>query len=187
MDRTAVLFIARRAHWSFEGCFTMHPTRISRFVVVFLATGLCAPGLADDDAVKNELKRHQGSWIATSSTFDGQKASEEIVGSIKRIVTGDHVVWQRDGKQFAGTKILLDSSMEPNTIDVIPDGGPNRGERIVGICKLDRDTLTICMAAAGQPRPTEFKAEKGSGWTLQMFTREKPASLPRSEPTKLPA
>jgi uncharacterized protein (TIGR03067 family) len=142
------------------------------------AISSCAAAFADDDAVKNELKRHQGTWIATSSTFDGQKAPEEIVRSIKRIVTDDHVVWQRDGKQFAGTKVLLDATKDPNTIDVIPDGGRNRGERILGIYKLDRDTLMICMAAADQPRPKDFKAEKGSGWTLQTFTREKPTNLP---------
>jgi uncharacterized protein (TIGR03067 family) len=164
----------------------MNLTRTGRFVLVLLATGLCVPGLADDDAVKNELKRHQGTWIATSSTFDGQKAPEEIVRSIKRIATDDHVVWQRDGKQFAGTRVVLDSTNEPNTIDAIPDGGRNRGERVLGIYKLDRDTLTICMAALGQPRPKEFKAEKGSAWTLQTFAREKPTNLPRREPTGSP-
>lgn len=151
----------------------MYPPRTGRLVLVFLATGLGAPGRADDNALKSELKRHQGTWIATSSTFDGQKAPVDIVRSIERIVADDHVVWKRDGKQFAGTKIVLDSTKEPNTIDVIPDGGPNRGERILGIYKLEQDTLTICMAAAGNSRPTEFKAEKGSGWTLQTFKREK--------------
>jgi uncharacterized protein (TIGR03067 family) len=156
----------------------MYLARTGWFVLVILATCLCAHGRADDDALKNELKQHQGTWIATSSTFDGQKAPEEIVRSIKRIVTGDHVVWQRNGKQFAGTKVLLDATKDPKTIDVIPDGGRNRGERILGIYKLDRDTLMICMAAADQPRPKDFKAEKGSGWTVQTFTREKPTNLP---------
>jgi uncharacterized protein (TIGR03067 family) len=150
----------------------IYPLRTGRFALVYFATSLCAPGVADDDIAKHGLKRHQGTWIATSSTFDGQKAPEEIVRSIKRIVTDDHVVWQRDGKQFAGTKVVLSSTNEPNTIDVIPDGGRNRGERILGIYKLDRATLTICMAAPGQPRPKEFGAEKGSGCTLQTFARE---------------
>ena len=123
-------------------------------------------------AVKDELKRHQGTWIATSSTYDGQKAPEDIVRSIKRIVERDHVVWERDGKRFAGTKIELDPTREPKTIDVIPDGGRNRGERVLGIYKLEDDTLTICMAAPGKPRPKEFKAEKGSGCTLRTFQRE---------------
>ena len=123
------------------------------------------------DVIKDELKRHQGAWIATSSVFDGQPASPDLVRSIKRIVTDDHVVWERDGKRFAGTTIALDPSRDPKTIDVIPDGGPNRGERVLGVYKLDGDTLTICMASPGQPRPKEFKAERGSGCSLRTFIR----------------
>ncbi len=151
----------------------MHPRR-----VVLLALGTVAlvrgtPALSDDQAVRDELKRHQGTWLVISSIYDGQKASEEIVRSITRIVEKDHVVWKRDGKNFAGTKIELDPAREPKTIDVIPDGGPNRGERVLGIYKLEGDKLTICMASPGQPRPTAFKAEKGSGCTLRTFIREK--------------
>jgi len=124
---------------------------------------------AGDGQVKAELKRHQGTWITTSSIFDGQPASPELVRSIRRIVTDDHVVWERDGKRFAGTTIVLDPTKEPKTIDVIPDGGPNRGEHILGIYKLEGDTITICMAGPAQPRPREFKAEKGSGFTLRTF------------------
>ena len=126
-----------------------------------------------DDQVKDELKRHQGTWVTTSSIFDGQAAAPELVRSIKRIVTDDHVVWERDGKRFAGTTIVLDPKKEPKTIDVIPDGGPNRGEHILGIYKLEGDTITICMAGPAQPRPKDFKAEKGSGCTLRTFEREK--------------
>ncbi len=140
------------------------------------AAALCVAGSLNDDAAKTELKRHQGTWVATSSTFDGLKAADDIVRSIKRIVTDDHVVWERNGKRFAGTRVMLDSTKDPKTIDVIPDGGRNRGERILGIYKLDGESLTICMASAGQPRPTEFKSEKGNGCTLQTFIHEKTAS-----------
>jgi uncharacterized protein (TIGR03067 family) len=127
----------------------------------------------DDNTVKNELKQHQGTWVATSSIHDDQPAPEAIVRSIKRIVTDDHVVWERDGKRFAGTKIELDPTREPKTIDLIPDGGPKRGEHVLGIYKLEGDVLTICTAASGQPRPKQFKAGKGSGCTLQTFQRER--------------
>jgi uncharacterized protein (TIGR03067 family) len=82
------------------------------------------------------------------------------------------VVWKRDGKSFAGTRIELDPSRDPKAIDVIPDGGKDRGERVLGIYKLEGDRLTICMAAPGKPRPKEFKADKGSGCTLRTFVRE---------------
>ena len=71
------------------------------------------------------------------------------------------MVWKRDGKSFAGTTVVLDPGREPEAIDVLPDGGPSRGKRVWGIYKIEKDTLTLCMADADQPRPREFKAEKG--------------------------
>jgi uncharacterized protein (TIGR03067 family) len=147
-----------------------------RLTLGLAAAWLAAGALGDDQAVQDELKRHQGTWSVTSSIYDGQPASEEIVRSIKRIVTGDRVAWERDGKHFAETRIEVDPAREPKTIDVIPDGGPNRGERVLGIYKLEGDRLTIAMAAPGQPRPKEFLAAKGSGCILRTFQRERPAA-----------
>jgi len=48
-----------------------------------------------------------------------------------------------------------------------------RGEHVPGIYKLEGDVLTICTASPGQPRPEQFKADKGSGRTLQTFQRER--------------
>ncbi len=151
----------------------MHPRQASLLILSLVAIGPCAAADPDDDAIKNELKKHQGTWIATSSIHDDQAAPEGIVRSIKRIVSDDHVVWERDGKRFAGTKIELGPTREPKTIDLIPDGGPKRGEHVLGIYKLEGDVLTICTAASGQPRPKQFKAGKGSGCTLQTFQRER--------------
>jgi uncharacterized protein (TIGR03067 family) len=156
----------------------MNSRATCRVFLGVLAAGLCAAGPGDDVDVKNELKRHQGTWTATSSTFDGQKAADDIVRSIQRIVTDDHVVWERNGKRFAGTRVILDPTTKPASIDVIPDGGRSRGEHILGIYKFDGDALTICMAAPGKPRPSKLAAEKGSGCTLQTFTHEKATKAP---------
>jgi uncharacterized protein (TIGR03067 family) len=155
----------------------MHPQHACRLI---LLVGLLVIGRGEvavsHDAVEDELKRHQGTWAVTSSIYDGQPASEEVVRSITRIANDNHVVWKRDGKSFAGTTVQLDPAAEPKAIDVIPDGGRNRGERVVGIYKLDGDRLTICMAAPGQPRPKKFQADKGSGCTLRTFSRVRTAS-----------
>jgi uncharacterized protein (TIGR03067 family) len=134
---------------------------------------------ADDKSVKDELKRQEGSWSVTSSIYDGQAASEDLIRSIKRVVEGDHAVWERDGKRFAGTTIEVDPACEPKTIDVIPDGGRNRGERVLGIYKFEGEKLTICMAEPGKPRPKSFQADKGSGCTLRTFTRDRRTTPPR--------
>lgn len=133
--------------------------------------------LADDAKAANdaEVARHQGTWAVTKFVREGQESPADLVESIVRIVEGDHVVWKRDGKSFAGTKVELDPKGEPKTIDVLPDGGPSFGKRILGIYKLDGDELTICMAEADKPRPKEFRAEAGSGLTLMTFRRKPPA------------
>jgi uncharacterized protein (TIGR03067 family) len=148
--------------------------RTRTLILIVLGPWSIPLATADDKAVKEELERHQGTWRATSSIYDGQEAPEAIVRSITRVVEKDHVVWKREGKSFAGTRIELDPSRDPKTIDVIPDGGKDRGERVLGIYNLERDRLTICMAEPGKPRPGEFKAEKGSGCTLRTFAREEP-------------
>jgi uncharacterized protein (TIGR03067 family) len=129
---------------------------------------------ADDpeaEALRREVARHQGAWAVTSFVREGKASPKELVASIVRVVEGDHVVWKRDGKSFAGTAVALDPSKDPATIDVIPDGGPSRGERVLGIYKLDGDTLTICMADPGRDRPRAFEAPEGSKQTLMTFRR----------------
>jgi uncharacterized protein (TIGR03067 family) len=162
----------------------MRPPQSAWLVLVLSAFWLCAaadPPQHDqeryqDSNAKDELKRQQGAWSVTSSIYDGQRAAPELVSSIRRTVTDDRVVWELNGKRFAGSKIALDSTREPKTIDVIPDEGPNRGEHVLGIYRLENDTLTICMAAPGKPRPSTFEAEKGSGCTLRTYPRAPPST-----------
>ena len=144
--------------------------------LVFLTIALRAIVLANEPPAKDELKQHQGTWAVTSSIYDGRPAPEAIFRSIQRVVDGNHVYWTRDGKRFAGTTIELDPAASPKAIDVIPDGGPNRGERVLGIYKLDGDGLTICVAEPRRPRPKDFQAGKGSRQTLRVFVRVRAVS-----------
>lgn len=135
-------------------------------------------GAAHAPPAAPELARHQGTWTVDTYIFDGTDAAPAVKKSITRTVEGDHVVWKRDGKNFAGTGLVLDLSKEPKALDVIPDGGKSRGEHVLGIYTLDGDRLMICMAAPGKGRPERFSAEKGSGHTLMKFVRL--AKLPKA-------
>ena len=137
------------------------------------------PGLGDDPDLQAELARHQGTWEVVSFLREGNEAPKEIAAAITRVVEGDHVVWYRDGKPFAGTTVVLDPSRTPKAIDVIPDGGPQRGKAVLGIYRLDGDELTICMAAPDAPRPKTFSADKGTGQTLMTFRRAQGSSRSR--------
>jgi uncharacterized protein (TIGR03067 family) len=144
-----------------------------RLALLVWATVLTATATATS-GLDEELARHEGTWRVLSFVRDGVATPEEIATSIVRVVEKDHVVWKREGKSFAGTRVRLDPSTKPASLDVIPDGGPNRDKPSFGIYKLAGGTLTICMADQGAPRPKEFKAEKGSRLTLMVFERLKP-------------
>lgn len=140
-------------------------------VALMLLAVPVSAGDSQTDDLKREIERHQGTWAVTSFVRDGKESARDLVDSIVRIVKGDHVVWKRDGKSFAGTTVELDPSQTPKTIDVIPDGGRARGERVLGIYQLDADSLVICMADAGKERPKSFEAPAGGKLTLIKFQR----------------
>lgn len=137
-----------------------------------VAFGLLVTTLGAQEPARQELNKQQGTWVTVSFRHDGQERPGEVVRTITRTVDGDHVVWKRDGKSFAGTTIALDPGQSPRAIDVSPDGGPTRGKWVLGIYKIENDTLTICMAGPDQPRPRDFKAEKGSKLTLMVLKRQ---------------
>lgn len=135
-----------------------------------------------DTPAQRELARQQGTWRAISAVREGKPGPPEVIATITRKVIGDHVTWSRDGKAFAGTTIVLNPNADPPAIDVLPDGGASRGHRVLGIYKLEGDTLTIAMADADQPRPTSFESPPGARVTVQTFRREPIPAKPGDAP-----
>lgn len=140
-------------------------------VWVGLLIGSASVRAQDPAAAQAELKAQQGVWQVLAFVRDGKPTDPETVASITRTVEGDRAVWFREGQSFAGTRLELDPTRKPHAIDVIPEGGRNQGERVLGIYRLEGETLTLCMADPGGPRPTEFTAEPGSRRTLMTFRR----------------
>jgi erythromycin esterase len=60
----------------------------------------------------------------------------------------------------------IDPAARPRAIDVTITQGAYRGQILQGIYDLDADTLRVCLAMKGGPRPTEMVSKPGSGYTL---------------------
>jgi uncharacterized protein (TIGR03067 family) len=58
------------------------------------------------------------------------------------------------------------------TIDATGVNGPAMNQTMLGIWKLEGNTLRWCSANGGKPRPTEFKT-RSSGPYLMILTRKK--------------
>lgn len=109
-----------------------------------------------------------GTWQLVSSVKEGIEMPAETVAQI-RVVIGpsSHTVYFGDQVVTHEIPYICDPTVDPKTTsDTLPDG-----RHIHGICLLDGDTLTSCVAEVDEPRPTSFASPPGSGHTLRVFRR----------------
>jgi uncharacterized protein (TIGR03067 family) len=126
---------------------------------------------ANEDAVKKELARFQGTWQLVSAETDGKKLPEEQAKMIRVVIQGNkHTVYFGKKAVVHGVRFTIDPSKKPKEVeDTLKDG-----KKILGIYELNGDTLTSCVAPVGKARPKEFTGRAGSGWTLRVFKRVRP-------------
>ncbi|MFO0844671.1 MAG: TIGR03067 domain-containing protein [Gemmataceae bacterium] len=125
---------------------------------------------ADDDG-KKDLKAMQGDWVGEKMVRDGMPFPDDSAQALFRTMKGNaYTVHRFRTKAGAGT-LKLDATKDPRQIDMTPDGG--KAGTILGIYKIDGDTLTICYAPPKGKRPEAFESKEGTGVTLSVWVREK--------------
>jgi uncharacterized protein (TIGR03067 family) len=100
----------------------------------------------------------QGTWIVVSAEKDG-KIDLRRKGA-KVTYKGDTFARQMPKANARGT-FKLDPTGKIKAMDITYVEGPEKGETWAGIYSVDGDTLKLCYAAVGRPRPTEFTSKQG--------------------------
>jgi uncharacterized protein (TIGR03067 family) len=143
------------------------------FVVSFCV--MASAGAGDGSTLMEQEKaRFKGTWQIVSAEFDGTKAREDQIKH-GRATIGSGTYSVRFGEKVVAESVSfeIDPSRSPKHVtDTVPSG-PDRGKVILGIYRLEGDTLTTCVAPLGHDRPVRFAAESGSGRTLRVFRRVK--------------
>ena len=85
----------------------------------------------------------------------------------------------REGKDFIVGTTAIDPTQGPMSIDLTYTEGDPKGTNSLGIYQIEGDLLTICRAAPGKDRPTEFSSKLGSGQTLMTYKRAAPPGKSR--------
>lgn len=137
-----------------------------------LAFGLMvsALGIATADDKKDPTA---GDWVIESVTRDG-KADAALKDGQRRHEAGTYTMARAtdSAKPFATGSYTLDATKTPMTIDLKPKGGTYDGKTLLGIAKVDGDTLTIAFAEPGKDRPTKFESKEGSGVVLAVHKKK---------------
>jgi uncharacterized protein (TIGR03067 family) len=103
-----------------------------------------------------------GDWQVVSAIGpDGKKESAEKTQKMKYTTTADKLSMFVDGKLEDDNSYKLDATKDPMHLDILALTGDTEGKTFLSICKLGKNTLTICSAGPDMPRPTAFAGGKG--------------------------
>ena len=122
--------------------------------------------LADEKA----LKELEGAYTVTGLEKGGKPAPKDVQESLKVSIKGDMIIITVMGEEKKA-KIKVDPSKTPNTIDISPTDGPEKGMTFPGIYKADKGEVTIVFHEKGTERPKEFKSE-GEGMLIKLKKTE---------------
>jgi uncharacterized protein (TIGR03067 family) len=115
-----------------------------------------------------------GKWVVESVTVNG-KANNALKGAVREQADGKYTLTptkDSPAKPTTGT-YTIDATKSPITIDMKPTGGNYDGKTLLGIVKIEGDTLTACFAEPGKDRPTKFESPEGGSTILVVHKKVK--------------
>jgi uncharacterized protein (TIGR03067 family) len=105
----------------------------------------------------------EGEWAMVSGIFNGVPMAESMVTWVKRVTRGDVTEVVAGPQTMLRARFTLDDARHPHVVEYTNLAGPNKGKAQTGIADMTGDTLRICMAAPGRPRPDGFSSTPGDG------------------------
>jgi uncharacterized protein (TIGR03067 family) len=116
----------------------------------------------------SDREQIQGTWQLVSGERNGKPISEDVAKQVRLVFEGCKLLTKSKDRVTEG-KFRLNAEVKPAEIDLEMDG--QLGE---GIYSLDGDNLKVVHGEVGDPRPTEFIPDPGSGLTLLVLKRGQP-------------
>ena len=140
--------------------------------LLIVAVCLLLAGEGQDDTVKEDLKKLQGKWLVVAVEAEGNKLpADKVKGEL--VFTGNRYAFKAGADESGEGTFTIDPSKKPKHMDATPKGGPLDGKVVPEIYDLEGDSLKLCFPTTVLKRPTEFKADAGSGQILVTYKREK--------------
>ena len=141
---------------------------------VLAVVSVCAVSAGPATRGAGDPERIQGTWGFGSVVEQGK---EQPMPKENRVVITPEVmkiVYPKDDPM--GWRYTIDPAKSPKEMDWIVEIDPGHPIRQLAIYELDGDTLKICSAAAGKPRPTRFESKQGDFGGLWILKRTPPAA-----------
>lgn len=119
--------------------------------------------------MNDNLQALRGRWEMISAVRDGQPLGAEFVATGRYELLNDVTTVRFRGQVFMQGTTRADASATPGTVDYVLTHSPGRGKKQLGIWEHDGETLRICVALPGRPRPLDFATRLGDDLTLMVW------------------
>jgi len=147
-------------------------------LILLLALASPAPGAPSDAPAVRDLRNIQGTWVLVAEQWNGKKSSRADLQKdgkyyIHFVIARDKITRKESGKVRDQSSFVLGPGQNPKTIDLVALPRRPKAGSVPGIYFLEGDTLKICLASEGKPRPVRFRAKAGSEHKLFVLKRKK--------------
>ena len=92
-------------------------------------------------------------------------------------ISGDRYTFHLADLDLHGTIGRIDRTRNHGPVDFVSDGPEGAGKTCLGVYVLEDDELNVCVAPAGNERPTSFAPKPGSGHSLYLLRRCVPSRV----------
>jgi uncharacterized protein (TIGR03067 family) len=117
------------------------------------------------------LNKLQGKWLPTQLIQNGKPLQDEYLGFGSRTFAGTETKVVFGGQTMLHARMRVDESQSPVTVDYLSLAKSTSGQISLGVLDWVGDEVRISMSTPGQPRPSDFSCESGSGRTLSQWKR----------------
>ncbi|MBA4190108.1 MAG: hypothetical protein C0467_19155 [Planctomycetaceae bacterium] len=153
--------------WVFPFC--LRGIAMKMLLPLVMALGMVSLATAED-----KKDPTAGKWVVESVTKDG-KSVDALKGAVRVNEGGKYTLTPAADSKYpasAGT-YTLDLTKSPVTFDAVVKGGSYDGKTLLGILKVDGETLTLAFSEPGKERPTKFESAAGSGVVVAVYKKAK--------------
>jgi uncharacterized protein (TIGR03067 family) len=115
----------------------------------------------------------EGTWTKVAVESNGVKIGCDFTV----VFAKDKISWLN--MSHLDMSYTLDAARK--RVDCVALDGPSKGKPILGIYRLDGDTMTLCLGAPNDKRPTTFDTVRDSGRLLMVFKKKTDAAEAKRE------